>query len=208
MFFLLPVYQKAAMTSKHSFLVQKFLESAFVKDAEKGYVVVENFNLAIEPDILQFASRCWAEHYHQAKVDAIVGLPDAGSRLVSILAEMLRVPVILPSKRTTHVPGAWKDVVSYGNASFTTNQDEVKSHIGFVKPGMKVLLVDDVIAHGNTAVAAIKALQAAGIEVIGLAVLFDKGWQGGVERIKAETGIEACSLITLKAISPEGKISL
>jgi xanthine phosphoribosyltransferase len=194
---------------KLEFLKQKFLLSAFVKDATQGYIVVKNFNLAIDPDVLEFASRCWAEHYHHdTHIDAIVGLPDAGARLVSVLGEMLRVGSILPSKRTLVVPGSWEDVISYRNKSFTTNQDEVQSHIGFIKMGMRVLLVDDVIAHGNTAIAAIKALQAAGVEVIGLAVLFDKSWQGGLERIEAETGVNVFSLINIKKITPGGKVIL
>ncbi len=194
---------------KLTFLKQKFLSTAFVKDAAKGYVVVKEFNLSIDPDILQFASRCWAEHYHQdTHIDAIVGLPDAGARLVSVLGEMLRVKHILPSKRTLVIPGAWENVVSFTNKSFTTNQEEIKSHIGFVKPGMRVLLVDDVVAHGTTAVAAIKALQQAGVEVVGLAVLFDKTWQGGIEVIKKETGIEAYSLISITTITPDGQFEL
>ncbi len=194
---------------KLEFLKQKFLQSAFVKDATKGYIVVKSFNLAIDPDVLEFASRCWAEHYHHdTHIDAIVGLPDAGARLVSVLGEMLRVGSILPSKRTLVVPGSWENVVSYRNQSFTTNQDEVQSHIGFIKSGMRVLLVDDVIAHGNTAIAAIKALQAAGVEVIGLAVLFDKAWQGGLERIQTETGVKVFSLINIKKITPKGEVVL
>ncbi len=194
---------------KLEFLKHKFLESAFVRDAEKGYVVVKNFNLAIDPDVLEFASRCWAEHYHHdTHIDAIVGLPDAGARLVSVLGEMLRVKTILPSKRALVVPGAWEDIVSYSNKSFTTNQEEIKSHIGFIKAGARVLLVDDVVAHGNTAIAAIKALQAAEVEIVGLCVLFDKTWQKGAARIKEETGIEVFSLINIQKISADGTITL
>lgn len=194
---------------KLDFLKHKFLQSAYVKDAAKGYVVVKNFNLAIDPDVLEFASRCWAEHYHHdTSIDAIVGLPDAGARLVSVLGEMLRVGSILPSKRSSIIPGAWEDVVSYTNSSFTMDQEEIKSHIGFVKPEMRVLLVDDVIAHGNTAVAAIKALQERGVEVVGLAVLFDKAWQNGRSKIAAETQIEPFSLIHINEITPEGEILL
>ena len=194
---------------KLQFLKQKFMETVFVKDAEKGYLVAKSFNLAIDPDVLEFASRCWAEHYHEIKqIDAIIGLPDAGARLISVLGEMLRVSVILPSKRTAVVPGAWQDVVSYSNSSFTTNQDEIKSHIGFVKAGMQVLLVDDVVAHGTTAIAAIKALQAAGVEVIGLAVLFDKQWQGGISKIEAETGVKVFSLISVTGINQDKPVLL
>ncbi len=194
---------------KLHFLRQKFLDCAFVKDVAQGYVVVKEFNLSIDLDVLEFASRCWAEQYHHdTHIDAIVGLPDAGARLVSVLGEMLRVKTILPSKRTAIIPGAWEDVISYSSKSFTTGQDDIKSHIGFIKSGMRVLLVDDVVAHGDTAAAAIKALQQAGVEVIGLAVLFDKVWQKGVELIKQETGIETCSLIRIESISTDGKLIL
>lgn len=194
---------------KLQFLRQKFLKSAFVKDVAKGYIVVKEFNLSIDLDVLDLASRCWAEKYHhQTNIDAIVGLPDAGARLVSVLGEMLRVKTILPSKRAVIIPGAWENVISYKNTSFTTGMENVQSHIGFAKPGMRVLLVDDVIAHGRTAVAAIKALQEAGIEVIGLGVLFDKVWQNGVQKIKKETGVDAYSLIRIEKIAEDGAIHL
>ncbi|MBW7955837.1 hypothetical protein H3C66_03835 [Patescibacteria group bacterium] len=192
---------------KRNLLKQLFLQSAFVKDAQKGYVVVESFNLAIDPDVLDLASRCWADLFQEHKnIDAVVGLPDAGARLAPLLAEKLHAHAILPSKRVPHPPGAWKDVISYSNVSFTTNQDEVRSHIGFVKPGMKVLLVDDVVAHGNTAVAAIQALLKAGVEVVGLAVLFDKTWQNGTQRVLEETGVHVSSLISIKKINERGEL--
>jgi xanthine phosphoribosyltransferase len=194
---------------KLQFLKQIFLQTASVRDAEKGYVVVESFNLAIDPDILDLATRCWADLYQSHKdIDAVVGLPDAGSRLAPVLAEKLRVKCILPSKRIQTPPGAWKDVVSYTNQSFTTNQDEVVSHIGFVRSGMKVLLVDDVIARGHTAIAAIQALQQVGVEVVGLAVLFDKSWQQGKDKIVAATGVEVSSLISLREIQSDGTLVL
>lgn len=194
---------------KLDFLKQKFLQTAFVKDAKSGYVVVKEFNLTIDLDVLEFASRCWAEHYHHIKdIDAIVGLPDAGSRLVSVVGEMLRVQHILPSKRSEIVPGAWENVVSFSNKSFTMHLEGVRSHIGFVEKGTKVLLIDDVIAYGNTAITAIKALQKAEAEVVGLAVLFDKTWQGGVKKIEQETGIKPFSLISIQKITGKGEIRL
>lgn len=194
---------------KLELLKQIFLKSAYVQDAEKGYVVVKSFNLAIDPDVLDLASRCWVDIYQASgEIDAVVGLPDAGSRLAPLLAEKLHVQYILPTKRVAVPPGAWQDVVSYTNSSFTTNQDEVVSHIGFVKPGMRVLLVDDVIARGHTAVAAIQALQRADVHVVGLAVLFDKTWQQGMKRITEETGIKVSSLISLQRIAEDGQLVL
>lgn len=192
----------------HKWLKTQFMECAYVKDAQKGYVVVPAFNLAIKNQVLQVASRAWAQEYQSRQIDAIVGLPDAGSRLVSVLAGLLKIEEILPSKRASVLPGAWQDVVSYRNPSFTTGQDDVLSHIGFVQSGTQVLVVDDVVARGDTAIAAIQALQKAGVTVVGLAVLFDKKWQGGVERIKQVVGVDTYSLISIKSISPEKEINL
>jgi len=198
----------AAYTTKVSQLKKLFLKDAFVRDAETGYVVVKNFNITIDPKILMLASECWATYYQdEGPIDAIVGLPDAGSRLVPYLGNMLHVQYILPAKRTDKVPGAWENVITFSNYSFTMDTN-LKSHIGFIKPGMRVLLVDDVVAHGTTAVAAIKAVQAAGAKVVGLAVLFNKSWQNGLKEIEDETRVKVCSLISIKEITKDKQVIL
>lgn len=98
--------------------------------------------------------------------------------------------------------------MKFTNKSFTTGQDEVISQIGFLKPGMRLLIVDDVVAHGSTAVSSIKALQDYGVEIVGLAIIFDKKWQGGVAKVEKETGVLVFSLISIESISKAGKIIL
>lgn len=84
-----------------SILRNSFLSIAKVKDAQKGYITAIPFNISLDPDLLSLVSRSWAEHYvDHLRIDAIVGLPDASSRLVSIVADMLRIRKILSSKRT------------------------------------------------------------------------------------------------------------
>jgi len=193
---------------KQDILKQRFLEVAEIVNLEKGYIKVVDFNLALDPDIIDLASKIWAEQYqHRTDIEAIVGLPDAGSRLVSIVADKIRIPRILPSKRVEEPPAAWEDTVSFVNSSFTQGKDLV-SQIGFVKPGKNILLVDDVVAHGSTAIAAISALQQAGVKVVGLMVLFDKVWQGGVAEIEKETGVPVFSIVRVAELTPEGTIRL
>ncbi len=189
-------------------LKKLFLKTSVVKDAKSGYIVAKPFNLCIDSDVLEIASRCWASQYRKVDIDAIVGLPDAGARLVSLLANMLGISVILPAKRSTILPGAWENVVTYQNDSFTTGQKGIQSHIGFVQKGRRVLVIDDVIARGDTAIAAIKALQANGVIVVGLGVLFDKLWENGAKQIKKETGVDTFSLISIQNISPKGEIHI
>jgi orotate phosphoribosyltransferase len=55
---------------------------------------------------------------------------------------------------------------------------------GFLKPGAKVVIVDDVCTTGGSTITAIEATQAAGMEVIGVLCLVDRE-QGGRANIEA-----------------------
>jgi len=55
---------------------------------------------------------------------------------------------------------------------------------GFLKPGAKVVIVDDVCTTGGSTITAIEATQAAGMQVIGVLCLVDRE-QGGRPNIEA-----------------------
>lgn len=61
--------------------------------------------------------------------------------------------------------------------------DALEVHIDAVLEGEKVLLVDDVIATGGTAKAAIQLLRHVGADVVGLSVFIELVFLGGIEKI-------------------------
>lgn len=61
--------------------------------------------------------------------------------------------------------------------------DALEVHTDAVYEGEKVLLVDDVIATGGTAKAAIQLLRNVGAEVVGLSVFIELVFLGGVNKI-------------------------
>jgi len=61
--------------------------------------------------------------------------------------------------------------------------DSLEVHTDAVFEGEKVLLVDDVIATGGTAKAAIQLLRNVGAEVVGLSVFIELVFLGGVNQI-------------------------
>jgi adenine phosphoribosyltransferase len=63
--------------------------------------------------------------------------------------------------------------------------DRVEMHVDAVARGERVLLVDDLIATGGTAVAAIQLLQQAGAQVLGAAFVIDLPDLGGRKRLEA-----------------------
>jgi adenine phosphoribosyltransferase len=63
--------------------------------------------------------------------------------------------------------------------------DEIEVHRDAVAPGERVLLVDDLIATGGTALAALELLRAIGAEVVAAAFVIDLPDLGGAARLRA-----------------------
>lgn len=61
--------------------------------------------------------------------------------------------------------------------------DALEVHTDAVSPGEKVLLVDDVIATGGTAKAAIQLLRKVGADVVGFSVFIELVFLGGASKI-------------------------
>jgi adenine phosphoribosyltransferase len=74
-------------------------------------------------------------------------------------------------------------------------EDEVEIHLDALSPGENVLVVDDLIATGGTAEAAIKLLRRAGAEVVGAAFAIDLPELGGSARIEA-MGVKVQTLVS------------
>lgn len=64
-------------------------------------------------------------------------------------------------------------------------EDEVEIHADAIVPGETVLIVDDLIATGGTAGAALQLLRRAGAEIVGAAFVIDLPDLGGAARIEA-----------------------
>jgi adenine phosphoribosyltransferase len=62
--------------------------------------------------------------------------------------------------------------------------DRIEMHIGSIQPGQKVLIVDDLIATGGTAEAAIELVRAAGGEIVECAFVIGLPDLGGMERLE------------------------
>lgn len=63
--------------------------------------------------------------------------------------------------------------------------DEMEMHEDAVAPGERVILVDDLIATGGTATAAVQLLQKLGAEVVAAVFVVDLPDLGGADRIRA-----------------------
>lgn len=74
----------------------------------------------------------------------------------------------------------------------------IEVHRDAFEPGERVMVVDDILATGGTAVAAAKLVRDAGAVPVGLSVLMELGFLGGRERFAMavpEAGIHALLLV-------------
>ena len=114
------------------------------------------------------------------RIDKVAGIEARGFILGGAVAHQLSVGFI-PIRKKGKLP--WKTMGQEYQLEYGT--DEVEMHVDAVSEGEHVLLVDDLIATGGTAEAAIKLMRRAGAQVIGCSFVVDLPDLGGRKRIEA-----------------------
>jgi len=122
------------------------------------------------------------------RIDKVAAIEARGFVLGGAVAHQLSVGFV-PIRKKGKLP--WKTVAQDYALEYGT--DTVEMHIDAVKPGENILLVDDLIATGGTAEAAIKLVRRQGGEVIGCSFIIDLPELGGRTRIEA-MGVKVLTL--------------
>lgn len=108
-----------------------------------------------------------AERY-RGKIDYVVGLESRGFMFAAPMATHLGVG-FLPARKKGKLPGPVASV----EYSLEYGTDCLQLRTETVPAGARVLIVDDVLATGGTAAAAIELLTACGADVVGILVLME-----------------------------------
>lgn len=131
-----------------------------------------------DKDIFHETIRQMAEKVEDLDFDVIVGIEARGFIIGAPLALMLNkgfVPIRKPGK----LPG--KILEEGYDLEYGTNSIEI--HEDALNKGDKVLIVDDLLATGGTAVAATKLVEASGAEVVGIGFLIELTDLKGMEML-------------------------
>jgi adenine phosphoribosyltransferase len=80
------------------------------------------------------------------------------------------------------------------NYALEYGEDRIEMHSDAVAPGARVLLVDDLIATGGTALAGVELLRGAGAHVVGASFVIDLPALGGAARLRA-SGVAVDTLV-------------
>lgn len=119
-----------------------------------------------------------AEPFRDAGVSKVAGIEARGFTLATPVAERLGagfIPVRKPGKLPFATVREEYDL-EYGT-------DSLEVHTDAAHAGERVLLVDDVIATGGTAAAAVRLLRSVGADVIGLSVFIELAFLNGSAKL-------------------------
>jgi adenine phosphoribosyltransferase len=146
-----------------------------------GILFYDITTLLVDPDGFKATIDALAAPYKGQSVDVVVGIESRGFILGAAVAQHIGagfVPIRKPGKLPAK---ALKEVyaLEYGT-------DALEIHEDAVTRGARVLIVDDVLATGGTAVAATTLVRAIGGNLVGLAFLIELQFLGGRARLGGE----------------------
>ena len=130
--------------------------------------------------------------YAGARIDKVAGIEARGFIVGGAVAHQLSIGFV-PVRKQGKLP--WETIGFDYDLEYGT--DRVEIHTDAIATGDAILLVDDLIATGGTAEAAIKLIREAGGTVVGSAFVVELPDLGGRKRIE-DLGIEVRSLCTFE----------
>ena len=133
-----------------------------------------------------------AEPYRTVPSDAVAGIEARGFILGGAIADRLGCGFV-PVRKKGKLP--WKTLgqeyaLEYG-------VDTIEIHEDAIRPGERILIVDDLIATGGTALAAAKLVERAEGDIVGAVFIVDLPELGGARLLK-EAGIASHALMAFE----------
>ena len=123
------------------------------------------------------------------KIDKVAGIEARGFILGGAVAHQLSAGFVPLRKKgkLPHRTRAVESALEYGS-------DSMEMHLDAVASGEKVMLVDDLIATGGTALAAVQLLRDAGAQIVAAAFVIDLPELGGAAKLRA-AGVPVSTLV-------------
>ncbi|NOT72636.1 MAG: adenine phosphoribosyltransferase [Hyphomicrobium sp.] len=138
------------------------------------------------------AIKAMAERFEDQKISAVAGIEARGFILGGAIADRLECGFI-PIRKKGKLP--WKTIgqeyaLEYG-------VDVIEMHEDAVAKDQRILIVDDLIATGGTAEAAVKLIRRSGGKVAGATFIIDLPELGGAKKL-SDLGVDSHALVAFE----------
>lgn len=153
---------------------------------QKGILFRDITTLLHDAQTFKLLIDAWTKRYCHQKIDYVVGLESRGFMFGAPLAYALGVGFV-PIRKKGKLP-FHKLSQSY---ALEYGEDEVEIHLDAFhhQKGVRVVLIDDLIATGGTAMAGVKLIEEVGGECIEACFLLDIVGLGGSKKLREKTKV-------------------
>ena len=121
----------------------------------------------------------FARRYSAERVDVVVGIESRGFILGGALAHQLNAGFV-PVRKLGKLPGKTIEVeyeLEYGRDALAVHEDAIR-------PGQRVLALDDLLATGGTMGATLRLIRQLGGHIVGVAFMIELAFLHGREKLK------------------------
>ncbi|MAT30254.1 MAG: adenine phosphoribosyltransferase [Roseibacillus sp.] len=150
-----------------------------VHDFPKPGIVFKDITPILSDSALfQDSIKLLAETAGDATIDKVVGIDARGFIFAAAVADRLNAGFI-PIRKKGKLPSTTREAayeLEYGEAIVEIHEDAIK-------PGENVLLIDDLLATGGTAEAALKLLDGLGAHIVGVSFLIELTFLDGRSKL-------------------------
>lgn len=177
-------------------LKQRIMEEGIVLN--NRVLKVDSFlNHQIDPKLFVAMGKEIAARFKDKGIQRIVTIEASGIAVALPVAIEMDVPLVFARKKKSIL--MTDDVYHSVVYSYTKEENyDVTISKRFLPEGEKVLIIDDFLASGEAAMGLCKLVESAGDTVEGIAIVIEKSFQAGRERLE-RAGYDVQSLVRIKA---------
>jgi len=152
-----------------------------IKDHPKEGIMFRDFTTLLQDPVgLKISVDDFFNRYKDMKIDKVAGIESRGFIMGGSLSYLLGVGFV-PIRKQGKLPF---DTIGQ-DYELEYGTDRIEIHTDAINPGERVLIIDDLIATGGTAEAAVKLVQEMNAEVVECCFVIDLPDIGGRARLEA-----------------------
>ncbi|MDP9068788.1 MAG: adenine phosphoribosyltransferase [Actinomycetota bacterium] len=150
-----------------------------IEDFPKPGIVFKDITpLLADKKAFTYTIDALAHHYDRDEIDKVLGIEARGFMVAAPLAYRFTAGLI-PVRKKGKLP--WQVETETYELEYGT--DDLEMHRDAIEPGERILIVDDVLATGGTALATAKLTERCGGKVAGIATIMELSFLEGRERL-------------------------